>query len=200
MRFFHCLKPIVLVSMSMLFILSGCTKPPDEELAAAKAAIKDAKSAEADKYMPNNFKNLKKALASAEAEIALQNSNFFLSRNYSKAKQLLRNTTDLAKQVTADAPKAKADMIAQVENGLTTAKKLAKETRVDIKKAPRSKGKKVIAQMKKDLKIAENELSKASTEFSSGNILGAWKNLTKAQQLLKKIFDQLSTSGTDGLM
>lgn len=200
MRSFHRLISVAVTGACILGLFSGCTKAPDQELAAAKAAIKSSQDAEADKYMPNNFQNIQNALASAESEIELQKSVFFLSRNYEKAKQLLRNVTDLAKQMTAEAPQAKADMKAQVEEGLASAQEMVKETRVDIKKAPRSKGKQVLAQMKEDLNTAESALAQAAAELSSGNIPDARNRLAQAQKLLKKIFDQLSTSGTDGLM
>lgn len=200
MRSFHRLISVAVVGACILGFFSGCAKAPDQELAAAKAAIKAAQDAEADKYMPNNFQNIQNALSSAEAEIKLQNSAFVLSRNYGKAKQLLQNATDLATQVTSEAPGAKADMKAQIEEGLTSAQKMAKETRVDIRKAPRSKGKQVLAQMTVDLDAAESALAQAAADFAAGNILDARKKLSDAQKLLKKIFDQLSTSGTDGLM
>ncbi len=200
MRSFHRLISVAVAGACILGFFSGCAKAPDQELAAAKAAIKAAQDVEADKYMPNNFQNIQNALSSAEAEIELQNSVFVLSRNYGKAKQLLKNATDLATQITAEAPGAKTDMIAQVEEGLTSAQEMAKETRVDIKKAPRSKGKQVLAQMRTDLDAAEIALAQAAEEFAAGNILDARKKLADAQKLLKRIFDQLSTGGTDGLM
>lgn len=200
MRSFHRLIPAAVAGACILGFLSGCAKAPDQELAAAKAAIKAAQDAEADKYMPNNFKNIQKALASAEAEIELQNNTSVVSRNYAKAKQLLKNATDLATQITLEAPGAKSDTRAQVEEGLTAAQRMAKETRVDIRKAPRSKGKQVLAQMAADLDAADSALAQAAVDFAAGNTLDAQKNLVDAQKLLKKLFNQLSTSGTDGLM
>ena len=88
---------------------------PDQELTAAKAAIKAAQDVEADKYMPNNFLNVQNALSSAEAEIQIAKSKFILSRNYGRAKVLLENTTNLATQMTAEAPGAKADLIETIK-------------------------------------------------------------------------------------
>lgn len=197
---FHRLMSVAVAGACILGLFSGCAKAPDQELAAATLAIKAAQDAEADKYMPNNFQNIQKALSSAEAEIELQNSTFVLSRNYGKAKQLLKNATDLATQLTAEAPGAKVDMKAQVEEGLASAQEMAKETRVDIRKAPRSKGKQVLAQMAADLDAADSALAQAAADFAAGNIPDARKKLADSQKLLKKIFDQLSTGGTDGLM
>lgn len=200
MRVTRSLTSAVVCAGCMLALLAGCAKAPDAELAAARAAVQAARDAEADKYMPNNFQNVEKALAAAQEEVAKQESALFLSRNYTKAKQLLRNTTDLATQITAEAPAAKAQMREQVESGLASAKQLTEETRGDIKRAPKSKGKNVIAQMGKDLDAAESALAQASSDFSAGNIIEAGKNLAAGQRLLKKIFDQLSTAGEEKLM
>lgn len=200
MRFFHRLICVAVAGVCISGIFSGCVKAPDQELASAKAAVKAAQDAKADQYMPNNFQNVQKALTSAETEIELQSRAFFLSRNYGKAKVLLRNTIDLAKQITAEIPKAKADITKQVEEGIASAQKMAKETHVDIRKSPRSKGKEVKAQMNADLDAAESALAQAASDFEAGDILGARKKLAEGQKLLKKIFDQLSTGGTDNLM
>lgn len=200
MRYIHSLMSVAVAGACIAGFLSGCAKAPDEELAAAKAAIKTAHNAEADIYMPNNFQNIQKAMESAESEIALQNGRFIFSRNYTKAKQLLKNVTDLARQVTADAPGAKEEMKTRIEEGIASAQKMAKETRVDIKKAPKAKERKVLAQMTADLDEAESALSQASADFAAGTIQDAGKKLADAQRLLKKIFDKLSSGDTESLM
>lgn len=200
MRLHYRLLSILVMGIYMLVLFSGCAKVPDQELAAAKAAIKAAQSVEADKYMPNNFKNIQKAMTAAETEIGMQNIKFVLSRNYGKAKGLLKNATDLAKQVESEAPETKVKIKMQVEAGIASAQRMAKETRVDIKNARRSKEKQVLAQMKTDLNTAENGLTQAASDFASGDIIGARTKLSGAQRLLKGIFDKLSTDGTDGLM
>jgi hypothetical protein len=200
MRSFYRVVPVTIAAACILGLFCGCAQAPDEELAAAKAAIKAAQDAEAEEYMPNNFQNVQKALASAEAEIAVQNKAFVLSRNYAKARQLLNNATELAAQIKAEAPGAKAEMRAQVEANLAAAQELAKETRVDIKNAPRSKGKDVLAQMRVDLDAAQGAIVDAAGELAAGNIVNAAQKLGNAQKLLKKISDRLSTGGADGLM
>ena len=130
-----------------------------------KQLIKAAQDAEADKYMANNFQNAQKALTAAEEEIALQNTAFILTRKYTKAKALLNNATELAVQIKAEAPKAKDEMRTQVQANLSAAQEMVKETRGDIKKATRSKGKAVVAQMKVDLSAAESELFKQPPTF-----------------------------------
>jgi len=191
---------VIIAAACCAGVFSGCAKAPVQELAAAKAAVKAAQDVEADKYLPNNFLNVQKALSAAEAEMALQSKTFILSRNYNKAKQLIGNAASLAAELKADAPGAKAAMKTQVEEGIAAAQAMAKETRLDIKKAPRSKGKDVLKQMEVDLNTAETGLTKAAKELAAGNIPDAARSLADAQKLLKKIFGQLSTGGEDGLM
>ncbi|MBD3390470.1 MAG: DUF4398 domain-containing protein [Chitinivibrionales bacterium] len=200
MRPLNHLIPVVLAGTCILGLLSGCAKAPVEELARAKAAIQAAQEAEADKYMPNNFDNVQKALSAADAEIAVQNEKFALSRDYRKAKRLLSNTTELATQMKVDAPEAKVAMTEQVEANLSAAREIAEETAVDIKKAPRSKGRDVLAQMRVDLDEANSAIDKAAGDFDAGDIPAAARELEKARRLFKKISDRLSTGGTDGLM
>ena len=74
------------------------------------------------------------------------------------------------------------------------AKGMLKEAAADIKRASRSKEKKVIAKMKEDLSAAESALTRAASEFQEGNVLGASENLGNVQRLVKKITDNLSSS------
>jgi len=189
---------LILAGTCILYLFSGCAKAPDQELAAAKAAFKAAQDAEADKYMVNNFQNVKKALEAAEAEITLQNGKF-IGRNYAKAKQYIKSATDLATEITAEAPKAKEAMISQIKENLQLSKNMLKETAKEIKAASRSKGKKIIAEMKANLSAAESAAVQAAADFDAGNIQSASEKLGQVQRLIKKITDNLSSSG-DNLM
>lgn len=196
----RCITTLLTVGACMAVFFSGCAKPPEEELAAAKAAFKAARDAEADKYMVNNFPNLQKAMEAAEEEVMSQKSKFALSQNYNKAKQLLKNATELAGQLAADAPKAKEELRIQVEKGLPGTQQKVKEARADLKVSSKSKEKKVVLQMMADLDQADNALVQAAADFAAGNLPEAAKKISNAQGLLKKTSDKLSSGGLDGLM
>lgn len=190
---------LIIAGTCILYLFSGCAKAPDTELAAAKAALKAALDVEADKYMSKNFQNVQKALESAETEIAVQNTSFFLTRNYKRAIQLLNNATTLATEIKNEAPRVKEETVAQVKENLVSAKKMLKETAGDIKKAKRSREKKVIDEMNTYLNSADSAVIKATAEFDAGNVLGASEKLGNVERLIKKITDKLSTS-TEELM
>jgi hypothetical protein len=199
-RSFSLLSVFAAAGTCVVLFFTGCVKPPDQQLAAAKAAFKAARDAEADKYMANNFSNLKKAMEAAEEEVAAQQGKSGLSQNYSKAKVLLSGVTELGNKIAAEAPQAKVEMKKEIEQGLAASQEKAKELRKDIKRAPKAKGKKALAEMASDIDKADQALLQAQAALAAGNIIDAGGKLSNAQGLLKKINDKLSTDGLDGLM
>jgi hypothetical protein len=199
-RSFSLLSVFVAAGACAVLFSTGCAKPPDEQLAAAQTAFKAARDAEADKYMANNFSNLKKAMEAAEEEVAVQKGKSGLSQNYSKAKVLLGGAIELGNRLAAEAPQAKVEMKKEIEQGLAASQEKAKEMRKDIKRAPKAKGKKALAEMASDLDKADQALLQAQAALAAGNIIDAGGKLGNAQGLLKNINDKLSTDGLDGLM
>jgi hypothetical protein len=193
MHFFRRKEVLIIAGIGIVCFFPGCAKAPATELAAAKAAVKAAQDAEADKYMANNFLNLQKALEAAEAEVAKQNKSLFLARKYTRATELLTKTTQFATELQNEAPKAKEAAVAQVNENLGLVKGILQETADDIKKASRSKDKKsIIAELKADLSSADSVAALAAAEFKAGNVLKASDNLAEVQKLVKKITDALN--------
>lgn len=59
----------LVVVLSLVFLVVGCSKPPEAELKAAKAAMDAAMSTGADKYAAADFGAAKKKWESAEAQM-----------------------------------------------------------------------------------------------------------------------------------
>ena len=183
---------LIVAGMCVAFLLCGCQKAPDAELAEAKAALKAAQDVEADKYMSKNFQNVQRVIEEAEKEIAKQKSAFILTRKYTRVTKLLKNATDIAKEITADAPKAKENIVAQVKENLTLAKSMLKETEDDLKKASKLKDKKkMVPELRIDLSAADRISARAAVEFESCDVLKAAESLDNFQAQIKKITDQL---------
>ncbi|MBD3346160.1 MAG: DUF4398 domain-containing protein [Chitinivibrionales bacterium] len=183
------LMSVAVVCMTGIF--TGCAQAPEEELASAKAAFQAAEEAEAEKYLPNNYQNVQKALQAVETEISLQKKKFFLARSFARADAMLENVSVLAEDLKNEAPKAKVELKAQVEAGLTSAEGMIKDTRAAVKRAPRSLGRKAVVQMAADVDTAESAITVGMASLNGGDILGARENLAKAQSLLKNVFGQL---------
>ena len=191
-------RRIFFVAVSCIsFLVCGCSKAPDKELAEAKAAIEAAKEVEADIYMSRNFENLENALKTAQEDIAVENAKFILNRKYKRITEVLKKTTELALEIKNDAPKVKAEIIAQVEENLGLVKGMLEETANDIKKGSRGKDKALIEELKADLNGGDSAATLAAKEYDSGNVLGASGNLDEVQRLIKKITDTLKPPKSD---
>ncbi len=187
---------IIVFNCIVCGLASGCAKAPDKELAEAKAAIKAATDAEADKYMAKNFQNVLKGLEAAEAEIAKQKNSFFLSRKYTYATQLLKKTTVLAKEITSEVPMTKQNMEETLRNNLSLADELIRITSNNIKKSSAFKNKYLIAALKEDLKTAEKTAASASEALKAGNILGASNDYNRFHELITQITEKISSNST----
>ena len=166
-RSFSPLSSFVAAGACAVLFFTGCAKPPDQQIVAAKAAFKAARDAEADKYMANNFANLKKAMDAAEEEVAAQMGKSGRSQNYSKAKVLLSGVIELGNKIATEAPQAKVEM-KEVEQGLAASQDKAKELRKDIKRAPKSKGKNALAEMASDIDKADQALLRGPSRPGGG--------------------------------
>src|SRR3989339_1966607 len=75
------LKSISVVSIAFccvfLFTLTGCQKPPTEEVKNVQEAIAAARLVNAQKYAPEQFEKAEDELASAQEEINKQKRNTF---------------------------------------------------------------------------------------------------------------------------
>ncbi len=191
MRFVSRTGNLIIAGICAMYLFSGCAKAPDAELAAARAAVKAARDAEAEKYMAKNFENAQKALAKAEEEIALQKKAFIMTRKYKRVTEMLKNTTVLATEISNEAPKLKAEMIEQVKENLGLVKGMLQATENDIKRNARSTDKTVIAGLKAELSTADGAAKQAAADFEAGNVTGASENLAIVQQQIKKITDTL---------
>lgn len=192
MRLFSRKVNLIVAGTCVVYLFCGCAKAPDAELAEAKAALKAAQDAEADKYMTKNFENVQKVVEEAEKEVAKQKSSFFLTRKYTRVTKLLTSATEIAKEITVDAPKAKENIVAQVKENLALSKGMLKETENDLKKASKLKNKKsLVPDLKIELSAADSIAASAAAEFEAGDVLKASKSLDEFQASIKRITDQL---------
>lgn len=176
-----------------LALVTGCAKPPQQAVDAAKAALDAAQQAEANRYLANEFKAAQDSLNAALAEIEAQNSKFALTRNYDKAAKLLESATTLANNITSQVDAKKAEvkaaaeqMVVDLQTGLTEAKAL-------LKKAPKGKeGKEVLEAIKGELTTVENSLVEVTDLMTKGDFMGAKDKLMAGMQKVNSIKEELN--------
>lgn len=77
----------ILLSLIAVLFISGCTKQPLQEISDTKSAVDTIMSEGAEKYLPDETKNINDALNKAIDEVKAQDAKIF--RNYEKAGRML---------------------------------------------------------------------------------------------------------------
>jgi hypothetical protein len=155
-----------LVAFSVLVVtLASCAKPPQAEMDAANAAIEAAKTAGADRYVPESFNAATEALKSAQTAVEEQNSKFALFRNYDAAKTTLASVNTLAGKAVEETTAKKAALKAEVTQALTDLAALITANKELLAKAPKGKeGKAALEAIGQEIAVVET----VSTEVTAG--------------------------------
>ncbi len=116
-----------LTCLALVFMVAGCAKPPVEEIAAAEAAIRDARAAEAPVYAPEAF---------AEAEQSMTDT-YRLSdaKDYGAARDKAIETRALAERardLALSAKRRRDDAAAAQSDGGRLSTRSAGETAAEI--------------------------------------------------------------------
>jgi len=120
----------VLIALSFL-VLSGCSKPPTEEMAKAEKAVEEAKQKEAPVYVPDFFGKAEESLKKAK--------DYVTEKKYKEAKQVAVETETLAQQAISGIESAKAKMKAEAEQALQDVQKAIDEVKPIIEGAAKKK-------------------------------------------------------------
>ena len=161
-----------LAGMTILF--TSCAKLPEMEMANAKAAVEAAKAAEADRYVPAEYRALQDSLNVANTEVENQKSKFVLFRSYKKATVKLNNVITLGNTVKENAGIKKEQVKAEAQQTLAEATTLITETKDLFAKAPKGKGtKEALEAIQSDIALVEASLAEVSTLLNNGDFLTA---------------------------
>jgi len=169
-----------LAGMAILF--SSCAKLPEMEMTNAKAAVEAAKAAEADRYIPQEFRALQDSLNVAMTAVENQKSKFVLFRSYKKATAQLNNVITLGNTVKENAGIRKEQVKNEAQQTLAEATTLVTEVKDLIAKAPKGKeGKEALEAIQSDLALVEASLAEVSTLINNGDFLTALDKVKAAR-------------------
>ena len=160
---------------ALLLVLTGCDSPPASELDAARQALDAARSAEADTYAPDEIGKASATLKEAEAEIAVQDESFALTRSYDQARELVSRATSEAEAATAAAGENKAEVKVQAEAANEAAQAAITNAQAMLRKAPRwGKGaREALAAMEGDVASSEAMQAGAQQAYEAGKYMDA---------------------------
>ena len=184
---------VALAGMALMF--TSCAKLPEMEIANAKAAVEAAKAAEADRYVPAEYRAVQDSLNTAMTEIENQKSKFALFRSYKKVTVKLANVETLANTVKENAGVKKEEVKNQAQQTLAEATTLVAEVKDLIMKAPKGKeGKEALEAIQSDLALVEASLAEVSTLINNGDYLTALDKVQAANEKGLSLKDELETA------
>jgi hypothetical protein len=163
-------RSMYVISMIMVFLsltlITGCTKPPTEEMTKAEKAVEEAKQKEAPVYVPDLFKKAEESLKKAEGYMA--------AKKYKEAKPVAIETEALARQATAGIEAAKAkiktdaeQVVQDVQKGIDDLKALIASTEKNKKlAAAREEVQGIITKWEADFVSVKEKLQSKTKEAS----------------------------------
>ena len=160
-----------LVTLSILVVtLASCAKVPQADIDAANAAIEAAKTAGADRYVPESFNAAGDALKAGLAAVEEQNSKFALFRNYDVAKTSLTSVATLATKAVEETAAKKEALKAEVTQNVTDLTALIAADKELLAKAPKGKeGKAAVEAIATEIGVVETALTGVSTGLANGD-------------------------------
>ena len=165
--------PVAVASIAVLCLIAvGCAKPPTEEIAAAKAAVRAARDEGAAVYAPTEFSSATKALSDAETGVA--------TKKYDEARTsaiLSKEKADAAKQ---SAIENKAAAKVDAEAAMSQADMALESATQALSGAPKGKGAdEDVAQLNLDLERATSLLAGARQNLGAEDYHGALADAEK---------------------
>ena len=149
------LAPLVLGAV----MLSGCAKPPAEQIDAAEKALKDAQISGAATYSAQEYAKLEASLAAMKKEVADQDGIFALLRDYGKAEQLAASAKADAERVKAEAVKKKEEAKAGALQAQQVAQEAVKAAVELVAGAPVGKDRAALEAIKNDVEALKASLN-----------------------------------------
>ena len=140
-------------------MLSGCAKPPAEQIDAAEKALKDAQISGAATYSAQEYAKLEASLAAMKKEVADQDGKFALLRDYGKAEQLAASAKADAERVKAEAVKKKEEAKAGALQAQQVAQEAVKAAVELVAGAPVGKDRAALEAIKNDVEALKASLN-----------------------------------------
>lgn len=186
-RIFYVLSIAVAAVM-----FTSCAKAPQAEIDAAKAALEQAKAAQADLYVEGDFLAVQDSLNAVMVEIEAQSSKLF--KSYGKSKEKLAVIATQATELVAKTDVRKEEIKTEVATAEAATAALIEENNALVAKAPKGKeGKEAIEAIKLDLTNITTSVSEVSGLLASGDLLGAQTKVNAAQQKATEINTELKS-------
>jgi hypothetical protein len=178
-----------------LLAIAGCSKPPEQEMAAAKASVDAARAAEAEQYVPQSFRMVSDSLNAAMAMKTEQDSKFALFRSYGKSKDAFVRAEALGNKVVEEAKTEKEKVHQEVMGMMGNVKAMIDSANTALEKAPKGKDNKADLELiKNDLMGLSTSYTEAETDFNGGKYLTARSKFQSVMQRAQQIMGEIEAA------
>lgn len=188
---------VVLGTVMTLALLAtaACSSEPTAELTAAQAAVDQAKAAEADVYIPQQYQQLRTTLDEVQAGIKAEGEKFALFRDYEPFKQKLVELKTSADAAVQAAQAEKERVRQEVEQALSEAEGALAAAQGALAKAPKGKGTKAdLEALKADLDAVSSALSTARQSVEAGKYLEAKSQIASAKAQADSVASEIAAA------
>jgi hypothetical protein len=185
-------KFFVLIVMAVAVLFASCSKLPQAEIDAAKASLEQAKTAQADIYLVDEFFGIQDSLNAIIVAAEAQSSKMF--GNYKEVKAKLEAVTTQSTELVAKTETRKEE----IKNDLATAQleisTLQQENNQLLEIAPKGKeGKEALDAIRADIEGINTSVSDVPVLIESGDLLNAQTKVKAAQEKAAAINTELKT-------
>jgi hypothetical protein len=165
-------------------LVTGCSKPPNQEMAAAEKALEEAKLKEAPLYAEEAFKKAEESMNKAKDLIA--------SKTYKEAKQAALETAALAQQALAGVEAGKARMKEETEKTVEQVQAILDELKTAVAAAIKKKLPVAREEVQGAIGKWEVDLAGAKDKIKDGKIREAFDELKSMLGLVNTKKDEIS--------
>lgn len=151
----QALAPLALA----VLLVTGCAKPPAEQIEAAEKAVKEAQQSGAATYSAQEYAKLEGTLAALKKEVGDQDGKFALLRDYGKAEQLAASAKADGERVKTEATKKKEETKVAALQAQQVAQDAVKSTLDLVAKAPVGKDRAALEAIKNDAEALKSSLN-----------------------------------------
>lgn len=183
----------VLTVIAAVVIFTSCGKLPQAEMDAAKTALEQAKTSQADLYLQADFYALQDSLNATVVAIEEQKSKMF--GNYKASTEKLNEITVQANELVAKTEARKEEIKTEVVSAQSAIAALIDENNKLMGLAPKGKeGKEALEAIQSDIDGINVSVSEVPALIESGDLLNAQTKVKAAQEKAVEINTELKTA------
>lgn len=182
----------VVMVVAFALIFTGCGKLPQVEIDAAKASLEQAKTAQADLYLADEFFALQDSLNAVVVAAETQKSKMFA--NYKEVKEKLTVISTQGTELVTKTETRKEEIKSDLASAQVEISNLIQENNQLLEIAPKGKeGKEALEAIRADIEGINTSVSDVPVLIENGDLLNAQTKVKAAREKASSINTELKT-------